>query len=299
MKSPLQTSQTTYDFAPRGNEIHFHPTMLVTTKARPLLPVWAFYSIGIGLLIVAVLFDAYRLFDRQWSNLYFLIALYTAWCLRGRAEISLYVTVVISTFIVPIFIRPEMRLFNRITGAIVGLTIVAVIRDRRRLIMILRDANRDLESKVIARTWELQASQQRLEELSRKLISTQETERTHLAHELHDEIGQVLTAMKMNLRRLQAEPNVISSSILEENVEMVDNAIEQVRNLAVNLHPPHLDQLGLIAALHWLGQDRRLSRTDYRHSYRAASAFRLESGLFPNHAGSGDKRGSTCIAQAH
>jgi signal transduction histidine kinase len=212
----------------------------------------AFIAIGFGLLLVAVLFDAFRPFGQQFSNLYFLIALYSAWLLRGRAEIALYVAVVLSIYLVPMNVRPQMPLFNRTTGILVGLAVVALIRDRRRLIQKLQEANRDLERKIADRTADLKASQQRLAELSRELITTQETERLHLAHELHDEIGQVLTAMKMNLRRLQREPAANSNSILAENFEMIDNAINQVRNLAIHLHPPHLEQLGLIPALRWL-----------------------------------------------
>ncbi len=99
---------------------------------------------------------------------------------------------------------------------------------------------------------ELQTSRQRLESLSRQLITTQETERRHLARELHDQIGQVLTAIKMNLRRTQRSADVAVQSALEENVVMVDQAILDVRNLSRGLRPPQLDELGLVAALHWL-----------------------------------------------
>ncbi len=98
---------------------------------------------------------------------------------------------------------------------------------------------------------ELRASRQRLEVLSRQLITTQETERRHLARELHDEIGQMLTAIKMNLRRTQRAAEFHLQSHLEENVEMVEQAISQVRNLSLSLRPPQLDELGLVAALHW------------------------------------------------
>lgn len=99
---------------------------------------------------------------------------------------------------------------------------------------------------------ELRVSRQRLEVLSRQLITTQETERRHLARELHDEIGQILTAIKINLSRTQknADPDLQSS--LEDHVALVEQAIGQVRDLSLSLRPPQLDQLGLVAALHWL-----------------------------------------------
>ena len=250
MTSQIQAQQTRHSVAPREKGTLGTSILPVTPEERPSLPEWEFLAIGIGLLLVSVLLDVFKPFDRQFSNLYFLIALYSAWFLRGRYELGLYGAVTVSMFLVPIFVRPEMKLFNRITGIFVAMALVSVIRDRRRLIQSLRESNRDLENKVTARTSELQSSQKRLEELSLQLITTQETERTHLAHELHDEIGQVLTAMKMNLRRLHPDAN--SRLIVEENIEMIDNAIHQVRNLALHLHPPHLEQLGLIAALHWL-----------------------------------------------
>lgn len=99
---------------------------------------------------------------------------------------------------------------------------------------------------------QLVASEQRLESLSRQLITAQESERRRLARELHDQIGQMLTAIKMNLRRTQrmAPPEV--GVAVEENVQLVDVAIGQVRNLSLSLRPPQLDELGLVAALHWL-----------------------------------------------
>ncbi|MDB5389108.1 MAG: histidine kinase [Planctomycetaceae bacterium] len=98
---------------------------------------------------------------------------------------------------------------------------------------------------------EVSAGRQRLQLLSQQLITTQETERRHLARELHDEIGQVLTAIKMHLRSTQrSEPGSVQSS-LDESVSMIDRAIDQVRNLSLKLRPAQLDELGLVAALHW------------------------------------------------
>lgn len=99
---------------------------------------------------------------------------------------------------------------------------------------------------------ELLTSRQRLETLSRQLILAQESERRHLARELHDEIGQVLTAIKMSLRRTQNNVTPAAQESLEENIKIVERAIEQIRYLSLSLRPPQLDELGLVAALHWL-----------------------------------------------
>ena len=74
---------------------------------------------------------------------------------------------------------------------------------------------------------ELRASQLRLEVLSRQLITTQETERRHLARELHDEIGQVLTAIKMNLQNAQRTADAVAQAHLVENIGMVDRSIDR------------------------------------------------------------------------
>lgn len=98
---------------------------------------------------------------------------------------------------------------------------------------------------------ELRASRQRLEVLSRQLITTREAELRHLARELHDEIGQGLTATKMNLRAIQLAVSDQLKKRLEESVSLIDHTVNQVRNLSLNMRPPHLDDLGLAATLHW------------------------------------------------
>ncbi|PZV06971.1 MAG: hypothetical protein DCF32_08495 [Leptolyngbya sp.] len=96
------------------------------------------------------------------------------------------------------------------------------------------------------------ADRQRLKDLSSQLLETQETERRVLAHELHDEIGQALTAVKLSLRRLErlVEP-ALAKSVLDDCVAITDGALQQVRNLSLDLRPSMLDDLGLVPALRW------------------------------------------------
>ncbi len=93
----------------------------------------------------------------------------------------------------------------------------------------------------------------RLQSLSRRLLTIQETERRSLARELHDEIGQALTATKINLQALERfpDPATLGSRLRDAN-SIVERAIEQVRSLSLKLRPPLLDDLGLPAALRWL-----------------------------------------------
>jgi PAS domain S-box-containing protein len=104
---------------------------------------------------------------------------------------------------------------------------------------------------------DLRESRERLEALSHRLIDAQEEERRALARELHDEIGQVLTAVKLSLEaeRLGAETEVRRAR-LTGCVELVDNAIRQVRDRSLDLRPSMLDDLGLIPTLQWYLEQR-------------------------------------------
>jgi PAS domain S-box-containing protein len=99
---------------------------------------------------------------------------------------------------------------------------------------------------------EVQHSQQRLQTLSHKLIQAQETERRHLARELHDEIGQVLIALQMNLRTAsQGRLDAKQRARLLDSATLIERLIQQVRSLSRELRPPLLDDLGLVPALNW------------------------------------------------
>ena len=98
----------------------------------------------------------------------------------------------------------------------------------------------------------VQATGQRLQALSARLLEVQEAERRHLARELHDEVGQALTAVKMNLQMLRRQPEMgLSAGRLEESLGMVDRILRGVRQLSLDLRPSLLDDLGLAAALRW------------------------------------------------
>jgi PAS domain S-box-containing protein len=96
-------------------------------------------------------------------------------------------------------------------------------------------------------------SEEALRTLSRRLLSAQEEERRRVARELHDEIGQVLTAVKIQLQSLlRAGSQAPVRTEVEEAVRSIDSAIDGVRGLSLELRPSLLDDLGLTAALRWL-----------------------------------------------
>jgi PAS domain S-box-containing protein len=99
---------------------------------------------------------------------------------------------------------------------------------------------------------QVHTGRERLQTLSRQLIGVQEAECRRLARELHDEIGQALTAVKINLEVAQnlADTPALGPR-LEESVGLIESTLQQVRDLSRDLRPSLLDDLGLVAALRW------------------------------------------------
>jgi signal transduction histidine kinase len=109
----------------------------------------------------------------------------------------------------------------------------------------------------------------RLQDLSRKLVEVQETERRALASELHDEIGQALTALKLNVDVGLRSASPAEAGRLKQAQEMVNELLSRVRELTLELRPPMLDDLGLLPTLVWLFgrvQQQTGLAVDFRHS---------------------------------
>jgi signal transduction histidine kinase len=101
---------------------------------------------------------------------------------------------------------------------------------------------------------QLEVLNQELRRLSHSLMTAQDEERRRISRELHDGLGQDLTAVKMMLGGL-VQPNQLKDSTenktIAEVLSMMDSAIEQVRTMSHLLHPPLLDEMGLLSALRW------------------------------------------------
>ncbi|MBD2257560.1 GAF domain-containing sensor histidine kinase [Pseudanabaena sp. FACHB-2040] len=124
-----------------------------------------------------------------------------------------------------------------------------------------------------------QSDRERLHTLSAQLIDAQETERRHIARELHDEIGQALTIVKINLQSLKraaqteaspSNPSPTAQTAVQDSLDIVEVALQQVRDLSLNLRPSLLDDLGLTAALRWY-VDRYSQRTGIPAAFSATS----------------------------
>lgn len=103
------------------------------------------------------------------------------------------------------------------------------------------------ETRLLITTRQLQA-------LSRRVLEAQEQERRRVAIELHDELGQSLTAIKINLQLGERFKDQAPPDLYQENIRIVEDALQQVRSLATGLRPSMLDDLGLAPALKWMAE---------------------------------------------
>ena len=129
------------------------------------------------------------------------------------------------------------------------------VRDHNKNYLLSRTVIIDLSKQKQVEAM-LQKSHEQLRELTRYNDSIQEVERKHLARELHDEFGQMLTLLKMRISLLQSEFDTLPD-LVEKTEEMrllVERIINMIRNIASNLRPTALD-LGISGALEWLAAD--------------------------------------------
>ncbi len=105
----------------------------------------------------------------------------------------------------------------------------------------------------------LRSSESRLKELSAQLLTAQETERKHIALQMHDSIGQSLSAVKFSieetLERLRHAVPPETTRPLETAVPLIQEVVNEVRRIQRNLRPAMLDDLGILATLGWFCRD--------------------------------------------
>jgi signal transduction histidine kinase len=144
-----------------------------------------------------------------------------------------------------------------------GVLTWADVTQRKEMEKALREAHDQLEDRVAIRTAELaqvnealqveaierQTADQARRELLRQLVSAQEEEQRHISRELHDQLGQSLTGLRFILDTMARRSSAAQRDQLDEATAIVDDMTDRISNLALDLRPPVLDDLGLIPAL--------------------------------------------------
>lgn len=133
-------------------------------------------------------------------------------------------------------------------------TIKSPIRDARGRIIGTVGISREISERKAVEE-EIVNSRAQLRELSHYLQTVREEERARISRELHDELGQTLTAMKMDLSwlqdRLPTEPEPLYGRV-QRMIELVNRSVTDLRRIAADLRPLMLDELGLLSAIRWL-----------------------------------------------
>jgi signal transduction histidine kinase len=142
------------------------------------------------------------------------------------------------------------RSLVELTGVVLGIgTLVAFLTTHRVLIL---ERTREFQRR------QIEDSQNNLRRLSNRLVQAQEGERRELSRELHDEVGQRMTALGIELGNLEDMRECDTETFrkqLEELKRLNADAMRGVRDLAMGLRPSMLDDIGLEAALQWQGRE--------------------------------------------
>ncbi len=147
------------------------------------------------------------------------------------------------------FVRFRNRLLL-VLGVTIALGLLQATATIRVILKLERQTSEHLEQVTAARA--------ELRELSAKLVQAQEMERKAISRELHDAVGQSLSAVLLELRNLSAtlppEPKSLTGNV-ETVRTLVESSVGMVRNMALLLRPSMLDDLGLMPALEWHARD--------------------------------------------
>jgi len=155
-----------------------------------------------------------------------------------------------------------------VTSLIYAMLAYEIIMAARQQIKVIKDSNMELETM----TNELRKSEERLHRLSSDLFTVQENERKRISFELHDELGQSMAALKMQVgsiaRRLGNVPIEEMKTVCNDMRDNINQIIENVRRLAKDLSPVVLDDLGLQAAIEYLVNNfTKIYNVDIKYRY--------------------------------
>ena len=150
----------------------------------------------------------------------------------------------------------NLLVLRRVVGPIAELTALARRVDLTRPGMRMPDAGHGSEAGELGLTFNQMLDRLEAErrEATGRVLAGQEAERLRIAQELHDQIGQELTAVLLGLARVHASIEPAGRGLVEEVQDAVRASLEDVRRIALELRPEALDELGLVSALAVLGE---------------------------------------------
>jgi signal transduction histidine kinase len=197
-----------------------------------MIPVWGDERFSLGLFLVAIVFCAW--YCGIWPSIMAaVVSMLTVWYFFFEPNFSFR------------FAHPLIQISALCSFAMFSGLIIALGESNRR-------AHQELENRVRQRTAELSVVNDRLRALTSRLLQAQDEERRRLARELHDSVGQLLSANAMSigtLKRMQLP--AAAQRALSDSDALVQEALREIRTISHLLHPPLLDELGLLPAVKW------------------------------------------------
>lgn len=249
--------------------------VLLTWRARPSLREYAAWYVELGVLLgLQVFVSAVVLAPLHgpvlWSFFPFVIWAALRCGQRGATAavlvasgVSLWIAVTQSGSFGGGGLRHGLTVLQLFMGALsfTGIALAAGDSERRQAERAAREAeaavrdSRDtLERRVEERTAQLQRLNEALHRLSSRLLTVQDEERRRIGRELHDSAAQTLACIAMNLSMLQRAAERLPAAeqrALTESGDLVQQCVREIRTLSYVLHPPLLDDVGLVPALRW------------------------------------------------
>lgn len=162
----------------------------------------------------------------------------------------------------------KQRKMRRRDGTIVETEVRSQQLPDGRFLSIIRDLTERIKAEK-----ELKESYRQLKELNSYLQNVREEERSNIAREIHDELGQQLTVLKMDISWLNKKVDTSAPAIKERLtglLDMIDNTVKSVRRISSELRPSMLDDLGLAAAIEW-----------HSHEFSKRSGIKIDTAIDP------------------
>lgn len=175
--------------------------------------------------------------------------------------------------------NPTWHAALRELEAATNLKVDAVMASREDLLALMEERHGPTSGQPLEEAAPINAIE-RLRVLSARVLTIQEEERRHISRDLHDDVGQALTALKFGLHRLVPRVDGESLEIVTSCLSMADAALDRVRQLAYDMRPPQLDELGLEEALRALVERQRdATGLDIKCHFNGLRARRFPDGM--------------------